>query len=581
LIEEIQTLRARIAEIERTASTDRKLAVASREANEQFRVSLEAMPLPVSIVRIADGTLLFGNSKFAKSVGATVENLVGRKAEDFYYDVAERAGILDRLAREGSVQDYELRGKRLDGTLIWVLISVETLTYRGEPALFSSYIDITEQKRVEAQRDGHRQVLEQLAARSSISQILETLTRTVERQFEGTLCSVLLLDDDGERLRHGAAPSLPDVYIQAVDGLRIGPKVGACGRAMFTGQRVICENLRTDPYWKDLHPLATRQGLLACWSQPIVSSADSILGAFAMYYRTPRSPNQEETRSIELAAHLAGLAIERKRAEVELEQYHTHLAELVDKRTRQLEKSRQQLRQAERLASLGTLAAGIAHEINNPIGATLIAAQTGLRTMHQPNPPMRTEDAFQMIIDSSKRCARIVKSVLQFAQQAETEKWASDPNQIAQRSVELTTGYAEEHDAALQLELADGLPEIVMNPLAIEQVLINLIRNGIQAGNGDIRVSVTTDRVDDMVRYTVRDNGCGITDKNMQHMFEPFFTTRENEGGTGLGLSVVHGIIGEHGGTVEVDSRMGEGTTVRVFLPVDSPSPQDGQAASG
>jgi two-component system, NarL family, sensor kinase len=129
------------------------------------------------------------------------------------------------------------------------------------------------------------------------------------------LCSILLLDEDGVHARHGAAPSLPDCYVKAIDGSPIGPQAGSCGTAMYRGRPVIVADILEDPLWKDYRDLAAAAGLRACWSTPILSHQGKVLGSFAAYYGVPRDPRPEEMRLTEIATSIAGIAIMRQRAE--------------------------------------------------------------------------------------------------------------------------------------------------------------------------------------------------------------------------------------------------------------------------
>jgi GAF domain-containing protein len=154
-----------------------------------------------------------------------------------------------------------------------------------------------------------------IATGSALTDVLGCLVRLVEEQFDDMRCSVLLLDDDGTHVRHGAASSLPDDYVRAIDGSAIGPRSGSCGTAMFLGTRVIVTDILTDPLWEDYRDLARQHGLRACWSTPIFSPQRKVLGSFAMYYNEPRTPNDAELRLIESAADLARIAIEQQRAD--------------------------------------------------------------------------------------------------------------------------------------------------------------------------------------------------------------------------------------------------------------------------
>ena len=174
--------------------------------------------------------------------------------------------------------------------------------------------DITERRREEALHAAQHQVLEMIALGRSLPEVLDSVVRLVENHSDGMLCTVLLLDDDGVSIRHGAAPSLPPDYVQAINGLTIGPSTGSCGTAMYLGKRVVVTDILTDPLWENYRGVTERFGLRACWSTPIFSPQRKVLGSFAMYYREPRAPRDEELWLIEAAADIARIAIEQQRA---------------------------------------------------------------------------------------------------------------------------------------------------------------------------------------------------------------------------------------------------------------------------
>ncbi len=232
-----------------------------------------------------------------------------------------------------------------------------------------------------------------------------------------------------------------------------------------------------------------------------------------------------------------------------------------------LRDSQERLRQAERLASIGTLAAGIAHEINNPVGSILLAADFALSQRGRDGAAELTDACLADIVREARRCGRIVKSVLQFARREPTEKWLGDVNAVVERAVHLSRRFADDRQALLQLKLAAGVPRVELNPIQIEQAMVNLIRNAIESGERGVNVDVGTERTDLGVRLYVRDNGRGMTPDEKKHMFDPFFTLRVNEGGTGLGLSIVHGVVAEHGGSIDVETQPRRGTTVSILLP--------------
>ena len=175
--------------------------------------------------------------------------------------------------------------------------------------------DVTERKLAYALRHEEAQILEMIAMSAPLGDVLEHLVLLMESQFKGIFGSVLLLDETGARLRHGAAPSLPSAYTKAIDGVCIGPKAGSCGTAAYLREAVFVADVATDPRWEDYKGLAAEHGLRSCWSTPILSHQGAVLGTFAMYAKEVREPTEAEASLIDVATRIAGIAIERKLAE--------------------------------------------------------------------------------------------------------------------------------------------------------------------------------------------------------------------------------------------------------------------------
>ena len=182
------------------------------------------------------------------------------------------------------------------------------------PRLDPGPVKTPAEKKEEDFRLGQSQVLQRIAANAPLGEVLNRLVLLIEAQSPDMLCSVLLLTDDGDHVRHGAAPSLPEAYVKAVDGGRIGPKNGSCGTAMYRGEPVFVTDIFTDPLWEDYRDVAAASGLRACWSTPILSGRGKVLGSFAMYYREPRTPTGDEANLTEVATRIAALAIEHHAA---------------------------------------------------------------------------------------------------------------------------------------------------------------------------------------------------------------------------------------------------------------------------
>jgi PAS domain S-box-containing protein len=178
--------------------------------------------------------------------------------------------------------------------------------------------DARARQRVEQVLECHRRFFEQLATGAPLGDVLDTLARKVESQIDGGLCSIMLLDEEGQHLRNGAAPSLPEAYVRSIEGRAIGPNAGSCGAAACRGEPVIVADIASDPLWVDYRALALPHSLRACWSAPFCDSHGRVLGTLAVYYRAPRSPAAAEIEEVKQAAYLASVAVERTRAEMAL-----------------------------------------------------------------------------------------------------------------------------------------------------------------------------------------------------------------------------------------------------------------------
>lgn len=226
----------------------------------------------------------------------------------------------------------------------------------------------TTDKAEEEFRRGQSKVLEMIAANKPLSQTLTRLVVLIEQQSPGMLCSVLLLSEDGDHIRHGAAPSLPEDYVKAIDGAPIGPKNGSCGTAMYRGERVIVTDILEDPLWEDYRELAAPTGLRACWSTPILSGRGKVLGSFAMYYREPRVPTGDEAGLTDVATRIAGLAIEHQAAR------------------ETLQRTQAQLAQATYAASTSKAVASIAQNLSQQLEAIINNADKCLEILNEDNP---------------------------------------------------------------------------------------------------------------------------------------------------------------------------------------------------
>jgi signal transduction histidine kinase len=225
------------------------------------------------------------------------------------------------------------------------------------------------------------------------------------------------------------------------------------------------------------------------------------------------------------------------------------------------------LRRNERLACIGLLGAGIAHEISNPAGSALLAAETALAIKDDPRSAARLGACLENIVASMDRCGRIVRTLLRYSRQEPIEKQACSINDVVVQAIDQARPYADSQEVELLAKLQTEIPLAPMNPLEIELVLVNLLRNAIEASNHGARVVIGTEHAAGKVRAVVSDEGRGMNEEQLAHVFDPLYTTRHDCGGVGLGMSIAKKIVQCHQGGLSVSSRPGQGTTVAVELP--------------
>jgi two-component system NtrC family sensor kinase len=233
--------------------------------------------------------------------------------------------------------------------------------------------------------------------------------------------------------------------------------------------------------------------------------------------------------------------------------------------------------QREKLAAVGLLASGIAHELNNPLTGVLTFSHLIRDKLPAGSPDAEDMD---LVIRETKRCASIIRRLLDFARQKPPEKKFTDLNKVVEETARFIERPAHLNDTTITMELAPDLPQLWIDENQIKQVVLNVLVNAQQATEGGGTITVRTRACPEpvapevgaaavrMVEIAVIDTGCGIPAKDLQRIFDPFFTSKEVGKGTGLGLSVSHGIVKAHGGTIRVDSAVGEGSTFCIYLPI-------------
>jgi len=292
----------------------------------------------------------------------------------------------------------------------------------------------------------------------------------------------------------------------------------------------------------------------------------------------------------QVAAAFNAMTVALRESRRELTEWAHKLEQKVEERTRKLRAAEAGAAEREKLASVGLLAAGIAHELNNPLTGILTFSHMIRRKLADGS---QDAEDLDLVIQETKRCAAIIRRLLDFARQRPPEKKFADLNHLVEETVRLVERPANLHDIEIALELDASLPRVWIDEDLLKQVVMNVLVNAQHAIAGKGRITVRSRRVPEprsaapgapavpMVEVSIADTGSGIAPENLKRIFDPFFTSKGVGKGTGLGLSVSHGIVEAHGGAIEVESAVGVGSTFRIILPLEPPAGDARAAAAG
>ncbi|HEY82461.1 MAG TPA: PAS domain S-box protein [Dehalococcoidia bacterium] len=604
--------------------TERKRA---EEELRKFKTIADQAPYGVTISTI-EGELVYVNKSYAEMHGYSPEELIGKHFSVLYTKEQMKTvrQLRERLLREGSFPGEEVWHKRKDGTVFPTLMSAHLVRdERGTPLyLTASVLDITERKRMEEEVLKFKAISDQAGYGASITTLEGEFTYVNDAyarmhgyepsELIGKHYSLLYTDESlrylekvrSEQILKGKFVTI-ELWRKRKDGT-VFPSLTTAGSIKdekgallftvaitidITERKKMEEALqRSEERFRELAELlpetifeTDREGKLTFANRNALNifgysqeDIDAGLDSVQMLVPEDRPRARENLKRILNRENLGCIQYTAQRKDgssfpaliyscpIIREDEVTGIRGILTDISEQ-EKIQEQLILADRLASLGELASGIAHELNNPL--TSIVGFSDL--LSGEDLPERVKEDLKVINKEAHRAAGIVKNLLAFARKHPETKEPVDINEVIRQVLELRAYEQKVHNIEVKTHLAPDLPKVMANAFQLQQVFLNIIINAeyfmIEAHKRGT-LTITTERVGDIVRASFADDGPGIPKENLRRIFNPFFTTKEVGKGTGLGLSICHGIVAEHGGRIYAESELGKGATFTVELPV-------------
>jgi signal transduction histidine kinase/PAS domain-containing protein len=556
--------------------------VLAKRQIETERSLLEAvlaqMPSGVVIAEAPSGKLILGNEQVEKIwrqgyvAAGDVEGYrayTGFHADGRSYE-PEEWPLARSIHRGEVIQDEEIIFKRGDAS--YGVMSVASAPVHDQDgqitAGVATFSDISQRRQAETLRLGQLRVLELLARGEPLASILEVVARIIEAQSRDAVASILLVDEEG-RLRHGAAPSLSEVYNEAVDGIWPDANIGTCAAAVARREMVVTTDIATDPAWRTLRHLPLDATLKAAWSMPIIAADGRVLGTVGTYFRENRGPTIQEREMVELLASTALMAIERKRVEGEREQL-----------LRTLERERARLK--ELAQSLEQRVLQRTEQVHKLATALNLAEQRERARLSQV-----LHDDLQQLLYSELMRIEVLRRQLSDEQQTALHELISGLVQHLEQAVQVTRTLATElnppqmessslpecldwlarhmeeaHALEVTLRVRDGADLVAGEARSmllhlVRELLFNVVKH---AGTRQAYVELSTQN--GLVVVCIEDNGNG---------FDVTAVTRNgSDQGTGLGLLSAEDRLALIGGRLEIRSSPGQGTQVAILVPAQT-----------
>ena len=411
------------------------------------------------------------------------------------------------------------------------------------------------------------EVVQQVIGLTDQREVAVITSDLLARYFAYELAAVFIADEKGNLTIGGFGGTSQNVVKRAMKSFEYPVMGGITGYVFGTGESIMVNDVLQDKRYRSIK--GWQAGSEMCVA---IREGERILGIIDVESSSRNAFTYNDFMALEsLAGILASVitsADQYQRLQVTISQLRSTQMELRARMEAQ-RSAENRLIQAAKLAAVGEMAAGIAHELNNPLTSVTGFAELVLEEMPQES---ESRKDLETVMREALRARDVVRRLLDFARQSESTRARASLNEVVQDVVALSKHLIHTSGIELKIDLEKNLPWVLVDANQMKQVLINLVHNALQAmpdgGDMEIKTSVASRHSRDWITVSVQDTGVGIPHFDQARIFEPFYTTKGNQGGTGLGLSVTYGIITDHGGQIEVLSQPGAGAKFTVWLPL-------------
>lgn len=498
------------------------------------------------------------NSGACNNLGYTFEEISKMAAFDLKegFSLEKFEELVEPLRKkEKDYIRFETTHMRKDSSTYPVDVRLQLMHDEVPPVFVGILEDITEKERSADLISRQNAILEMLATRVDLQKILDAIVNMIENNLPHLTCSILTLDQENNCMHYVSHPSIAQGYVDELDGFKVGPEVGSCGTSAYFNKPVIVEDIENHPLWKDYKHIGLKYGVRACWSFPIQDNLGEVLGAFAIFSKTPRLPEEKELNLFQSMAHMAGMGIE-----------HKHNEDAMRQAKEKAEKASQA--KSEFLSRMS-------HELRTPMNSILGFSQ--LLKMNEEEPLTKNqENNLDRILSAGSYLLSLINDVLDLST-IESKQLDLSLNDISvSDSIEYVEIILEQEAKAQNIKILNKVSLkqdsfVYADSMRFKQVLLNLLSNAIKYNKKGGSVIIETENsTPGKVGLKISDTGPGIPPNKQDNLFTPFDRLGAEDGaikGTGIGLTISKHLINKMGGSLELATSTAEGSCFVVQLP--------------